>query len=61
MKLDICHVKISFETRYQSNMLKDTTSRLKTSECSSVTAFEKTYLELLACVVFKIFEISRSL
>jgi hypothetical protein len=41
MKPDICHVKITtFEMRYKSNMLKDTTWRLKTSECSIVTVFE---------------------
>jgi hypothetical protein len=33
-------VKITFEIRYKSNMLKDTTWKLKTSECLSVTAFE---------------------
>jgi hypothetical protein len=40
MKLDICHIKISFEMRYKSNMLKDIACKLKTSKCSSVIAFE---------------------
>jgi hypothetical protein len=33
-------VKISFKTRYKSNMLKDTSGKLKTFECSSIIAFE---------------------
>jgi hypothetical protein len=58
MKLNICHVNISFEMRYKSNMLKDIACMLKTSEWSSVIAFEnlsrivslygfKKYLEFL--------------
>jgi hypothetical protein len=34
------HDNLLFEIRYKSNMLKDTTCELKTSECSSVIAFE---------------------
>jgi hypothetical protein len=40
MKLDICHVKISFKMRYKSNMLKNISWKLKSSECSSVISFE---------------------
>jgi hypothetical protein len=40
---------LPFEIRYKSNMLKDTTCRLKTSECSSVIAFEKQYRIVSLC------------
>jgi hypothetical protein len=49
MKLDICHVKISFEMRYKSNMLKDISWKLKSSECSSVIAFENQSRIVILC------------
>jgi hypothetical protein len=49
MKLDICHVKISFEMRYKSNMLNDISWKLKSSECSSVISFENLSRIVILC------------
>jgi hypothetical protein len=49
MKPDICHVKISFEMRYKSNMLKGITWKLKTSEYPNVIAFENLFRIVILC------------
>jgi hypothetical protein len=49
MKLDICHIKISFEMRYKSNILKDISWKLKSSECSSVITFENPSRIVILC------------
>jgi hypothetical protein len=49
MKLDICHVKISFEMRCKSNMLKNISWKLKSSDCSSVIAFKNLSRIVILC------------
>jgi hypothetical protein len=42
-------IKISFKMRYKSNMLNDTTWKLKTSECSSIITFENLSRTISLC------------
>jgi hypothetical protein len=49
MKLDICHIKISFEMRYKSNILNDISWKLKSSECSSVIDFKNLSRIVILC------------